>query len=183
MAEGTHWREWGKQEKRWRKLRETKRCRELGRHWEGDAVAWSRETGETWWKRLPGIENGMGETGERGRERSQRREDTLLPSTKRRQRGSRAGRARKLSSGNKSKRDSVSFTFLLTDRKIGGKVLYKVKHWCVLPLCVDWRALGRPARGLVLSLWNSLYVTSVDTSVLLNIANAWVLDREDNECF
>lgn len=95
-------------------------------------MSWSREAGETWWKRLPGIENGMDEMGERGRERSQRREDTLLPSTKRRQRGSQAGRARKLSSGNKNKRDSVSFTFLLTDnRKIGGKVLYEVKHWCV----------------------------------------------------
>lgn len=56
----------------------------------------------------------------------------LLPSTKRWQRGSLTGRVRKLNSGNKNKRDSVSFTFLLTDnRKIGGKVLCEVKHLCV----------------------------------------------------
>lgn len=36
---------------------------------------------------------------------------------------------------------------------------------------------------LLLSLCNLLYVTGVDILVLLNIANTWVLDRGDNECF
>lgn len=36
---------------------------------------------------------------------------------------------------------------------------------------------------LFLSLCNLLYVTDVDTLVLLNIANTRVLDRGDNECF
>lgn len=137
-SEGTHWQEWGKQEKRGRKLRGSKRHRELRRHQEGDAVIWSRETGETCWRRLPEIANEMDEMGEKGRGAgswvSQLREDTFLPSTKR---GSWTGRVRKLSSGNKNKRDSVSFTFLLTgNRKISGKVLHKVKHLCACECCL-----------------------------------------------
>lgn len=119
-------------------------------------MPWSRETGKTCWRMLLETANEMDEMGERG---SELRQDTLLPGTERQQRGSRTGRVRKLSSWNKNKKDSVSFTFLLTDnRKISGKVLYEVKHSyiyvcvCVLPLCVDRRALWRPVQGLVLSL-------------------------------
>lgn len=138
-SEGTHWQGWGKWEKRWRKLEGSKRRRQLCRHQEGDAVAWSREMGETCWRRLPEIANKMDEMWEKGRGAgscgSQLRQDKVLPSTKR---GSWTERVRKLSSGNKNKRDTVNFTFLLTGNgKISGKVLYKVKHLCVCE-CYLW---------------------------------------------
>lgn len=54
-----------------------------------------------------------------------------------RQAGTGKAGARELSVGNKDKRGSVRFTFLLADnRKMGGKVLYKVKHLCVCYLYV-----------------------------------------------
>lgn len=72
----------------------------------------------------------------------------------------------------------------MTAGKLVEKYHTKPNIWgCVLPLCVDWRALGRPVGGLPLSLWNSLYVSNVDSSALLNIANTWMLDREDSKCF
>lgn len=152
MAEGTCWQERGKQKERYRKLRETKRCWKLCSHQEGDALAWSSEGGETCWRLLE-IASKMEEKAERG---SGAASCMFLPGMKRWQRGRRSGRARKLSSGNKNKRDSVRFTFLLTDNgKIGGKVLYKVKHSCVYYLYVWTKGhQGDLCRG-----WFSLFET------------------------
>lgn len=64
------------------------------------------------------------------------KEDMLLLSMKRQQRESWTGRVRKLSWG--IKKQTVSFTFLLTDsRKTGGKIPYKAKHLgvCVTSVC------------------------------------------------
>lgn len=84
---------------------------------------------------LQEIANKMDKMGKRGRgtsQGSQLREDGLVPGTRSWQRGSQTGRARKLSLGNKNKRDLANFTFLLSDnRKMSGKVLHKVRHLCV----------------------------------------------------